>query len=147
MTKTAVIDTSVELRGVQSKVDARGRSSTGSGDITYTGPADPEESTLMGKDPLNDLMLEIKADNVKISGLTITGGAEGKDTIQITSAAKKMEFINTLFRHIKAHAVIKSNGKPDLHLLGCQFQDLTEVSKNILHVAGGGDIKVVFTTF
>ena len=145
MTKTAVIDTSVELRGVQSKVDARGRSSTGSGDITYTGPADPEESTLMGKDPLNDLMLEIKADNVKISGLTITGGAKGKHTID-TSAAKKMEFINTLFRHIKAHAVIKSNGKPDLLLLGCQFQDLTEV-KYIIHVAGGGDIKVVFTTF
>ena len=146
MTKTAVIDTSVELRGVQSKVDARGRSSTGSGDTTYIGPADPEESTLIGKDPLNDLMLQIKADNVKITGLTITGGAKGYNTIEIHSATKKLEFINTLFRHIKANNVISSKGKPDLHLLGCQFQDLTEVSY-ILNVVGGGDIKVVFTTF
>ena len=135
----------MELRGVQYQVDARGRSSTGFGDTTYTGSADPEESTLFGK-ALDAIMFHIKAGNVKLKGLTITGGAKSANTIQIDSPTKKIEITNCVFRHIQAKNVIHSNGKIDLNLVGCQFQDLVEVS-HILYVEQGGDIKVVFTTF
>ena len=42
------VDKSIEIRGAQYGVDARGRSTVGIGDLSYAGANDPAESTIIG---------------------------------------------------------------------------------------------------
>ena len=71
-----MIDKAIEIRGAQYGVDARGRSTVGSGDTSYAGANDPAESTIIGTDTGAEV-IKITASNVVIDGVTVTSDYQG----------------------------------------------------------------------
>ena len=65
------IDKAIEIRGAQYGVDARGRSTVGYGDLSYSGANDPAESTVIGCETCEGVIY-IVSSNVVIDGFTIT---------------------------------------------------------------------------
>ena len=90
--------------------------------MSYSGPYDPNESTLVSKDLVT--LIEIKASNVAVKGLTITGTFQYKKNIgaiRILETNEQTVIQNCLFRNMAGtigSEVIESRGK-NLLVIGC----------------------------
>ena len=62
------------ILGAKAGIDARGRSTVGLGDVSYTGGVDPDESTTNGFQC--ETVFYILSSDVTLDGLSITSGYE-----------------------------------------------------------------------